>query len=130
METIKTIQSFFLVLMIGTLLGCTKNGTTYDVISTTPPELHVVVVSDDNNTVKVGGATVTLYKSQEDLDSDTNAYLTKQTGENGEAAFTKDELKNGGFYYAKAMKDVLTGSKQSQYLLLNDGINYLYVKIQ
>lgn len=112
------------------LIACKKDGTTYDIIKETPPEFHVVIVTDDNHVEKVSGATVTLYKTQADLDNNANAYLTKESGSDGEAVFTKDELKDQGIYYAKAVKAAMSGSKPSQYLLLNDGINYLFVKIQ
>ena len=90
----------------------------------------MVVVADDNNVDKVADATVTLYKTQDDLDNNTNVFLTKQTESNGEAIFTKDELKDPGVYYVRASKDSLTGTKESLYLLLNNGENYLFVKIQ
>lgn len=112
------------------LAACTKNGAEPDVISVTPPEFHVVVVADDNNTQKVPEATVFVYKSEEDMNNETNVFLTKQTDSKGEAAFTKDEIKDKGVYFVKASKDAMAGSKASQYLLLNDGINYLFVKIQ
>lgn len=117
--------SFFIL-----IVACKKNGTTHNVINSTSPELHVVVVTDDNHVEKVADATVTLYKTQEDLDNNTNVYLAKKSGSNGEAVFTKDELKDQGIYFAKAEKIPMSGSKASQYLLLNDGINYLYVKIE
>lgn len=130
METLSYIKFIVLAITIGVMIGCTKNGTETDIINTTPPEFHVVVVTDDNNTEKVAGATVQVYKTQEDLDAGSNIYLTKQTDANGEAAFTKDEIKDRGVYYVKAVKDAMAGNKQSQYLLLNDGVNYLFVKIQ
>ena len=77
-------QSLFVLAAMIFLAACTKNGTDYSVIKTTPPELHVVVVSDDNNTVKVAGATVTLYKSQTDLENSSNAIATKESGSDGE----------------------------------------------
>jgi hypothetical protein len=117
--------SFFIL-----IVACKKDGTTYKIINSTPPEFHVVVVTDDNHVEKVAEATVALYKTQEDLDSNTNVYLTKKTGSNGEAVFTKAELKDQGIYFAKAEKMPMSGSNESQYLLLNDGINYLFVKIE
>lgn len=65
--------SFFIL-----IVACKKNGTTHNVINSTPPELHVVVVTDDNHVEKVADATVTLYKTQEDLDNNTNVYLAKK----------------------------------------------------
>ncbi len=37
---------------------------------------------------------------------------------------TKAELKDQGVYFVKAEKPPMSGTKASQYLLLNDGINF------
>lgn len=126
----QNIAGLSLLVIIFLFSACKKDGTSYNVVNPTPPEFHVVVVTDDNNVDKVADATVNLYKTQEDLDKNTNVFLTKQTESNGEAVFTKDELKDPGVYYVRASKGALSGTKESLYLLLNDGKNYLFVKIQ
>lgn|SRR5690348_9072753 len=124
------IAGLSLLMAVFLLNSCKKDGTTYEVVNPVAPEFHVVVVTDDNNVDKVPDATVNLYKTQGDLDNETNVFLTKKTDSNGEAVFTKDELKDPGVYYVQATKDALSGEKESMYLLLNDGKNYLFVKIQ
>lgn len=126
----RNIAGLWLMAVIFLLSSCKKDGTTYNVLNPVAPEFHVVVVTDDNNVDKVADATVTLYKTQDDMDNNTNVFLTKQTDSNGEAVFTKDELKDPGVYYVQASKGTLSGTKESLYLLLNDGKNYLFVKIQ
>lgn len=126
----QNIASLSLLVIIFLFSACKKDGTSYNVVNRTSPEFHVVVVTDDNNVDKVADATVNLYKTQEDLDNNTSVFLTKQTESNGEAVFTKDELKDPGVYYVRASKDALSGTKESRYLLLNDGANYLFVKMQ
>ena len=126
----QNIVGLWLLAVVFSLGSCKKDGTTYKVVNPVAPEFHVVVVTDDNNVDKVADATVTLYKTQDDLENNTNVFLTKQTENNGEAVFTKDELKDPGVYYVKASKGSLSGTKESLYLLLNDGANYLFVKIQ
>ena len=126
----RNIAGLWLLLAVFLLSSCKKDGTTYEVVKPVAPEFHVVVVTDDNNVDKVPDATVTLYKTQDDLENNSNVFLTKQTESNGEAVFTKDELKDPGVYYVRASKNTMTGTKESQYLLLNDGENYLFVKIQ
>ena len=124
------IAGLSLLMAVFLLNSCKKDGTTYEVVNPVAPEFHVVVVTDDNNVDKVPDATVTLYKTQDDLENNSNVFLTKQTESNGEAVFTKDELKDPGVYYVRASKNTMIGTKESQYLLLNDGKNYLFVKIQ
>ena len=126
----QNIAGLWFLGVIFLLSSCKKDGTDYKVVNPVAPEFHVVVVTDDNNVDKVPDATVTLYKTQDDLDNNTNAFLTKTTGTDGEAVFTKDELKDPGVYYVRASKNTLSGTKESLYLLLNDGKNYLFVKIQ
>jgi hypothetical protein len=126
----QNIIALWFLSLVCLFISCKKDGTTYKVVNAVPPEFHVVVVTDDNNVEKVAGATVTLYKTQEDIDNNSNPFLSRETGSDGEAGFTKDDLKDEGIYFVKAEKTPMTGTKASQYLLLNDGINYLYVKIQ
>src|SRR5687768_221783 len=111
MESNNYIKFVVLLITITVFAACTKNGEKVDIIKTTPPEFRVVVVTDDNNTEKVAGATVSVYKTQEDLTNNTNVFLTKSTDDKGEAAFTKDELKDKGIYYVKAEKDAMQGNK-------------------
>ena len=124
------IAGLSLLMAVFLLNSCKKDGTTYEVVNPVAPEFHVVVVTDDNNVDKVPDATVTLYKTQDDLENNSNVFLTKKTESNGEAVFAKDELKDPGVYYVRASKNTMIGTKESQYLLLNDGKNYLFVKIQ
>jgi len=124
------IAGLSLLMAVFLLNSCKKDGTTYEVVNPVAPEFHVLVVTDDNNVDKVPDATVTLYKTQDDLENNSNVFLTKKTESNGEAVFAKDELKDPGVYYVRASKNTMIGTKESQYLLLNDGKNYLFVKIQ
>ena len=99
----------------------------FDTISVTPPELHVFVWNASGNAVN--GATVTVYKSMDDLNNGTNQLVSVTTGSDGKAVFTKDDLKEPGRFYLKAVSNDLTANKETPYMLLNDGHTYLNITL-
>ena len=102
-----------------------------DVLSETPPELHVIV--DDSDNEKVQGADVTLFGNQEDYDNKANALISKTTDQDGKAVFTKTELAEPGIFFVHVEKDGITNehtSVQTKYLLLNDGHTLFFTKIE
>lgn len=100
----------------------------FDTISVTPPELHVFVWNANGNAVN--GATVTVYKSMDDLNNGTNQLISATTGSDGKAVFTKNDLKEPGKFYVKAVSNDVTANKETPYLLLNDGHTYLNITLQ
>ena len=74
----QNIVGLWLLAVVFSLGSCKKDGTTYKVVNPVAPEFHVVVVTDDNNVDKVTDATVTLYKTQDDLENNSNVFLTKK----------------------------------------------------
>lgn len=101
---------------------------TFDTISVTPPELHVFVWNANGNAVN--GAAVTVFKSMSDLNAGTNQLASSTTSSEGKAVFTKNDLKEPGKFYVKAVSNDLTASKETPYLLLNDGHTYLNITLQ
>lgn len=99
----------------------------FDTISVTPPELHVFVWNASEDAVN--GATVTVYKSMDDLNNGTNQLVSVTTGSDGKAVFTKDDLKEPGRFYLKAVSNDLTANKETPYMLLNDGHTYLNITL-
>jgi 5-hydroxyisourate hydrolase-like protein (transthyretin family) len=102
-----------------------------DIVSTTPPELHVITQNADGDPVE--GADVTLYTSEEDYNNETNALATQTTNAEGKAVFTESELTDPGVYYVRAVDGALNNSGSetaTPYLLLNDGHTYFYTTLE
>lgn len=108
------------------LASCDRD-MVFDTISVTPPELHVFVWSANGNAVN--GATVTVYKSMDDLNNGANQLSSATTGSEGKAVFTKDNLKEPGRFYVKAVSNDLTANKETPFMLLNDGHTYLNITL-
>ncbi len=100
----------------------------FEVISETPPELHVIVKDADAN--KVSGAIVTVYKSADDRDNSSGQLASVTTNGDGKAVFTEDNLKEPGIFYLRVESNNLTALESTPYLLLNDGHTYFNVTIQ
>ncbi len=100
----------------------------FDTISVTSPELHVFVRNVDGNAVN--GATVTIFKSMDDLTNSSNQIASANTDNEGKAVFTKNELKDPGKFYVKAVSNDLSASKETPYMLLNDGHTYVNITLQ
>lgn len=122
-------------LIIFVLSSCDRSGVFEEFDHATPYEYHVIAVSDDNNVVHVGGATIFIYKEKEDRDNNKNLMLQKNAGNDGKAIFQPEELqKEKGFFYLGLEKVVspelhLSQSADSRYLLINDGQTHQWVKL-
>jgi hypothetical protein len=124
----KFVFSIAILLLI--FAGCDREFEN-DVISITPPELHVVV--RDSNVARVEGAQVELFNTQAAYDSRTGAIASKTTGSDGKAVFTKEELRDPGMFYVAVSKDGETNAGtefRTPFLLLTDGHTHFFVTIQ
>lgn len=109
----------YAILLLGIIFSACDREYEEDIISTTPPELHIVVTNSDGTAAS--GATINIYKSVEDFNNQNSAFLTKNTDGEGLAVVTGEELGNPGVYYVVAEKDGNSLGKETPYLLLNDG---------
>jgi hypothetical protein len=107
----------------------------FDVISETDPSLTVVsetkTVSGTATTyTKISGATVKVYNTKAAFDANGAAFLSKTTGADGKAVFTKAELANKGIFYVRVNSGTLAGTGTTPYLLLNDGNTSLFIELK
>lgn len=105
-------------------VSCDRNFE-FNTISITDPSLEVLVEGLPVNNVypKIDGATVQLF------DSDGELLASKITDISGKVIFNKQDLRKEGVFTVVAVKDGLTGTGKTSYMLLNDGITLLIVKI-
>lgn len=125
----KKISYIFLLLTFA-LFSCERTFEN-EIVSTTPPELHVITENPDGDPIE--GANVILYASEEDYNAESNALVTKTTNAEGKAIFTESELAEPGVYYVRATSGGQNNSGSetaTPYLLLNDGHTYFYTTIE
>lgn len=116
------------------LFASCERDMVFDVISETEPSLTVVAetkaVSGTTTTyTKISVATVKVYNTKAIFDANGTPLISKSTGADGKAVFTKTELVQKGIFYVKVTSGTLTGSGTTPYLLLNDGETLLYVQL-
>lgn len=99
-----------------------------DVISITPPELHVIVHSGADKTVRVTGAEVKLYASVADRTAKQNVISTVITNSTGEAIFAEKDFRKG-ILYVSVTKNATTVVAATPYLLQNDGKTIFWVSM-
>ena len=121
-----TIKQSILLLCCVLFFGSCEREMTTEIISTTPPELHVIVHKGADKTVRVEGATVKLYATAEDRTADKNLISSAVTNSAGEAIFTQDKFRKGTLFLS-ATKDTVTILATTPYLLQNDGITFFWV---
>ncbi|MDD2246673.1 MAG: hypothetical protein PHI70_01745 [Proteiniphilum sp.] len=127
----KTIRIITVIIFSIFMVSCDRSGIFEEFQKATPWEFHVQVFNDDNMTQTVADAVVNIYKTKEDRDGNTNIFLTRNTGENGEAVFSLKDFEPGldvqkskGIYYVRVEKNGIVKNDITRYLLMNDGQTY------
>ncbi|WP_286833745.1 MULTISPECIES: hypothetical protein [unclassified Proteiniphilum] len=127
----KTIRIITIIIFSIFIVSCDRSGIFEEFQKATPWEFHVQVFNDDNMTQTVADAVVNIYKTKEDRDGNTNIFLTRNTGENGEAVFSLKDFEPGldvqkskGIYYVRVEKNGIVKNDITRYLLMNDGHTY------
>lgn len=123
--SIKFKHSILLLFMALFFASCEREMTN-EIISTTPPELHVIVHQGADKTVRLEGATVKLYLTAEDRTGNVNVISTAVTNNKGEAIFMEKDFRKGTLYVA-VIKDGTTALATTPYLLQNDGKTIFWV---
>ena len=123
--SIKLNHRIVLLFMAVMFASCEREMTN-EIISTTPPELHVIVHQGADKAVRVAGATVKLYATAEDRTADINVIASGVTNEKGEAIFMEKDFRKGTLYVA-VTKDGTTALATTPYLLQNDGKTVFWV---
>lgn len=118
---------FYLGLLFLIITSCDRTFEN-EIITVTTPELHVFVWDTEGNAVE--GANVTLFKSNDDLNNDENQVASGATDNEGKIIFTEENLKEPGKFFVKVINNDLTVTKETPYLLLNDGHTYLNITLQ
>lgn len=106
----------------------------FDTISVTDPALQVIVETVGGTTAspvytKIEGATVKLYNDKSAYDANGNPLLSKTTDNKGSVTFSKAELVKEGVFYVRVTKDTMSGTGETKYMLLNDGVTTLYITL-
>jgi hypothetical protein len=129
----KMKRIIFFAALIFLFASCERE-MAFDVISETEPSLTVVAETktvDGTTTTytKINGATIKVYNTKEAFDANGVAFLTKTTGSDGKAVFSKTELATKGIFYVRAESGILTGKGTTPYILLNDGNTFLFIEL-
>ena len=120
LKYIPKFPQFILLLLALFIFSSCEREMTNEIISTTPPELHVLVYKGADKTARVEGVSVKLYASAADRTANANVIATVITNNKGEAIFTQDKFRKGVMYIS-ASKDATTVAAETPYLLQNDG---------
>jgi hypothetical protein len=125
---LKGYKQLLLLFYLGVLFSSCEREMINEIISITPPELHVIVHQGTDKTIRVAGATVTLYATDADRTANTNSISTSVTNGKGEAIFTEKDFKKGELFIMVS-KDATTVNAKTPYLLQNDGKTVFWVAI-
>lgn len=101
------------------LLSCDRSYKS-TIASENPAGLEVKVTGTSG--AVTADAAVKVYVSQTDWNAEGTPKLQKQTGANGYATFTAEELGAPGIYYLIVSKGAQKVKAQTKYLLLTDGL--------
>lgn len=124
----KSYTVFYVCLMVAFLsFGCERSFNN-EIVSSTPPELHVFVENGSGTTVS--NATVRIYSNENDFANNQNAIKSETTDNNGKVVLTESTLGEPGTFYVRASNNGMSGEGETPYLLMNDGITYFTVTIQ
>lgn len=131
----KTFKYLYAALIVLLCASCDRSGVFEEFDKDIAWDFHLVVVSDENHTQPVSGASVELYQTSEDRDSGVNVYLSGQTDAKGEVVFSLkdfDKQNKGpeevkGIYYIKVSKGDQVMTDLTRYLLMNSGSTYQWI---
>ena len=126
MKIVSAYKYILAVILFFTITSCNRDYET-DIINEVPPGLEVVV--SNNLSTRVAGATVSLYNSEEAWNNESAPVLTKQTDASGVAVFTRDELKEPGFFYLITTDGTKKLKLKTKYILLSDGITRVNITL-
>ncbi len=132
----KIIFGLFAIIAIA-FASCSREGPMDEFQQDIPWGLCVTAVLDDIHKQPVAGATVEIYRTEEDMQNGTNVYLTGTTDSNGEVIFTyADFNKNNqgvdavkGVYFVLVKGNGVEASAVTEYLLMNSGMTTMWVML-
>ncbi|MDX5418473.1 MAG: hypothetical protein LPK09_04595 [Hymenobacteraceae bacterium] len=119
-----TVICFFAIL---SLAGCERDMDN-EIVSVTPPELHVVTHAGADKAQRIEGATVQVYASAADRTEGKNLVAVAMTNNKGEAVFAKNDFLKG-VNYLSVSKNGTTVVAETPYLLQNDGKTLFWVSL-
>ncbi len=120
------LEQPLLLFFMAVIFSSCEREMTNEIISVTPPELHVIVHQGADKTKRVEGATVNLYQTAADRTANTNSISTAVTNNKGEAIFKETDFKKGELF-VKVSKGAATVLAKTPYLLQNDGKTVFWV---
>lgn len=121
-----TLKPLPLILFAGVLFASCEREMTNDIITVTPPELHVIVHQGADKASRVQGATVSLYATEADRTANTNPISSAVTNNKGEAVFIEKDFRKGELF-VRVTKDAANVLAKTPYLLQNDGKTVFWV---
>lgn len=121
-------KHMLLLFYLGVLFSSCEREMVNEIISVTPPELHVIVHQGTDKANRVVEASVTLYATDADRTANTNSISTAVTNGKGEAIFAEKDFKKGELFISVS-KGAVTVKAKTPYLLQNDGKTIFWVSI-
>ncbi len=132
----KIIFGLFAIIAVA-FASCSREGPMDKFQQDIPWGLCVTAVLDDIHKQPVAGATVEIYRTEDDMLNGTNVYLTGTTDSNGEVIFTyADFNKNNqgvdavkGVYFVLVKGNGVEVSAVTEYLLMNSGLTTMWIQL-
>ncbi len=121
----KIIKNLSLIFLSVFFISCDRE-VDEEIISVTPPELHVIVYLGEDDSARITGSEVILYNTEEDRTNGINEISRALTDSNGVAIFAENDFKRGVLYIS-ASKESVIGQSTTPYLLQNDGKTYVWI---
>jgi len=124
----------FILFVLSVFTACDRTFD-YKAISITEPALQVIVETVGGTTespvyTKIEGATVKLYNNKSIYDANGTPMFSKTTDNKGSVIFTKTELAKEGVFYVRVSRNTLSGTGETKFMLLNDGVTTLYITLK
>lgn len=123
-----TLKQLLLILFAGVSFISCEREMVNEIVSVTPPELHVIVYQGTDKANRLEGATVSLYASDADRTANTNAISSTVTNNKGEAIFAEKDFRKGELF-VKVAKAATVALAKTPYLLQNDGKTVFWVAL-
>ena len=119
-------KNLLLIFILLVFASCNRDFET-DIINEVPPALEVVVT--DHLSSRLAGATVSLYNTEEAWNTEAAPVVSRQTDASGIVVFTRDELKQPGFFYLITSDGTKKLKLKTKYILLSDGVTRVNVAL-
>lgn len=123
----RILIALMILFTAGIMTSCERNIES-EIVSTTPPALQVNVKNSTGSAYQ--GVVVKLYADEATWNTEGTPVATGQTSADGSFVYTKEVLKNPGYFYLIATDGSLKVKAKTPYLILNDGKTYFNISLK